>query len=412
MVTIEEGQRGFMQLTDAMLKLPDDQLMAFGKLTLSSVIGHEPSDEELTEFVGRVRKTPRSAWSEIASFPLIEKRSVVEIMRGMRADKLPDGRTQLSLPAERALPPFPPRSQWKPKDVGMMRQRMVEFYESPFGLLSAHEMMCRADIQQFGLAPEIAAPGYTAELHTIWSSPDLLLVAADEAFVDMMEAAAVTAPTGPLQEEELVSERGVLFFLKERFIPSMCPTSPTRGVMWYRSGTQINVQIFIDGHHERDFPGPDGIEPPVGNYSYLYPINVLRTEIANPAVAGDESMDVLGFLRSIAAIARSPQTRADNKIVEHREKKGGRVRNIRKETVRTLSLRNTDYGRYELDAATGRKLRQHWVRGHWRNQWYRGEQINKTIWIDGFVRGDASLGKVTGDKVHVARGPRVQNPSN
>lgn len=409
MVTIEEGQRGFMQLTDAMLRLPDEKLKAFGKLALRGVVGHEVSEGEAAEFVRRVRETPRSAWSEISSFPLIEKRSVVEIMRGVRADKLPDGRTQLSLPAERALPPFPPRSQWKPKDVGMMRQRMTEFYESPFGLLGAHEMMCRADIQQFGLDPESAAPGYTAELHTVWSSPELLLVAADEAFVDMMEAASLTAPTGPLREEELLSDHGVLFFLKERFIPSMCSTSPVRGVMWYTLSGQINVQIFIDGHHERDFPGTDGIEPPVENYSYLYPINVLRTEIAHPEIAGDESMDVLGFLRSIAAIARSPQAQTDDRVVEHREKKGGRVRNIHKESVRILSLRNSDYGRYELDAATGRKLRRHWVRGHWRNQWYPGEQINKTIWIDGFVRGDAAIGTVTGQKVYVARAPKEES---
>lgn len=144
------------------------------------------------------------------------------------------------------------------------------------------------------------------------------------------------------------------------------------------------------------------------NYSYLYPINVLRTEIAHPEIAGDESMDVLGFLRSIAAIARSAQTRSENKVIEHREKKGGRVPNIHKETIRTLSLRNTDYGRYELDAATGRKLRQHWVRGHWRNQWYRGEQVNRMIWIDGFVRGDAALGTVTGQKVYVARAPKQE----
>jgi hypothetical protein len=178
--------------------------------------------------------------------------------------------------------------------------------------------------------------------------------------------------------------------------------------MWYTHSGQINVQIFIDGHHERDFPGTEGIEPPVENYSYLYPINVLRTEIAHPEIAGDESMEVLGFLRSIAAIARSPQARADNKVVEHREKKGGRVRSIHKESVRILSLHNPEYGRYELDGATGRKLRQHWVRGHWRNQWYAGEQINKTIWIDGFVRGDAAIGTVTGPKVYVARAPKPE----
>ena len=57
-----------------------------------------------------------------------------------------------------------------------------------------------------------------------------------------------------------------------------------------------------------------------------------------------------------------------------------------------------------MDAATGRKLRSHWVRGHWRQQWYPSIQDHRTIWIDGFIRGDAELGTVTGRKIYVARG--------
>ena len=82
----------------------------------------------------------------------------------------------------------------------------------------------------------------------------------------------------------------------------------------------------------------------------------------------------------------------------------GRKRQLIEGSVRVLSLHNPEYGRYELDAATGRHLRQHWVRGHWRNQWYPSEQINQTIWIDGFVRGDASIGVLAGQKIYVARG--------
>lgn len=80
--------------------------------------------------------------------------------------------------------------------------------------------------------------------------------------------------------------------------------------------------------------------------------------------------------------------------------------------VRVLSLVNPEHGRYELDAATGRKLRAHWVRGHWRNQWYATAQEHKTIWVDGFVRGDASIGTVGGARVYAARAPKGAEPKS
>lgn len=347
----------------------------------------------------------------LASLARTDTRTAMEIMRRMEGETLPDGRVQLSLKGEPALQPFAPRVLWKLKDVVTMRRRMIEFYESAYGTLSAYESMCRGGFQSQGGDPSESSPFYSAELRSVWASPDLMLMAADDPFIDMMEAAAMSAPAGPLDHDELLSDRGVVFFQRERLIPMMSRTFPVRAVLWYTVGEFINVQVLVDGHHERDVPGSEGVEPPVENYAYLYVLNLLRTPIATPEVAGEKAIEALGFLRAIAAIARSPQSRTEAKVVEHREKKGGRVRNIRRDTVRALSLRNPHYGRYELDGATGRKLRRHWVRGHWRNQWYRGDQVNKRIWIDGFIRGDAALGTVTGEKVYVARAPRPEDVS-
>ncbi|WP_257478347.1 hypothetical protein [Acidipropionibacterium jensenii] len=55
-----------------------------------------------------------------------------------------------------------------------------------------------------------------------------------------------------------------------------------------------------------------------------------------------------------------------------------------------------------VNAATGSKVRAHWVCGHWRNQWYVSAQEHHMIWIDGFVRGDGDLGIITGPKVYLA----------
>jgi hypothetical protein len=404
MVTVERSEEHIRLATKAMRQLPDEDLVTLGKMAAHRTTRSRPSDTETWPFGQLLRGMPETATNIFESLARVEQRSVVEVMSKMQATPLRDGRVQLSLPGEQALSPFPPRVLWKLKDVAIMRKLMVEFYESPFGLLSAYESMCRGDFQATGLNPSETAPLYAAELHKTWASQELLLMAADEPFVDMMEAAALSAPTGPLESDELLSDSGVIFFQRERLIPMMSTITPVRGVLWYTNGKFINMQVLIDGHYERDLPGDEGIEPPVENYSYLYVLNLLRTTTARPEEAGEGAVEALGFLRSIAAIARSSQTRSETKVVERREKKGGRVRNIHRETVRILSLRNPEYGRYELDGATGRKLRQHWVRGHWRNQWYAGEQINKTIWIDGFVRGDAALGIVTGQKVYVARG--------
>jgi hypothetical protein len=332
--------------------------------------------------------------------------SAIELMRRMEAETLPDGRIQLSLPGAPVLTPFAPRVLWKLRDVATIRRRMVEFYESAYGTLSAYESMCRAGFQSQGGDPSESSPYYAAELRSVWAAPDLMVMAADDPFIDMMEAAAISAPAGPLDREELLADRGAIFFQRERIIPMMSQLYPIRGVLWYTEGEMISLQVLTDGHYERDVPGSEGIEPPAETYAYLYVLNRLRTPVARPEAAGDKAIEALGFLRAIAAIARSPQSRTEAKVMEHREKKGGRVRSIQRDTVRALSLRNPEYGRYELDGATGRKLRRHWVRGHWRNQWYRGEQVNKRIWIDGFIRGDADLGTVTGDKVYVARAPK------
>lgn len=344
----------------------------------------------------------------LASLERSNTRPAIELMRRMDAQTLQDGRIQLSLPGTPALQRFAPRELWKLKDVAEVRRLMVGFYESPYGTLAAYESMCRGGFQSGGDDPSEASPYYAAELRSVWASTDLMVMAADEPFIDMMEAAAMSAPAVPLDRDELLADRGVIFFQRERAIPMMSATFPIRGVLWYLSGEMISLQVLVDGHHERDVPGNEGIEPPVETYAYLYVLNLLRTPVARPEEAGEKAIEALGFLRAIGAIARSPQSRSEDKVIERREKKGGRVRNIRKDTVRALSLRNPDYGRYELDGATGRKMRRHWVRGHWRNQWYRGEQINKRIWIDGFIRGDADLGTVTGDKVYAARAPRPE----
>lgn len=196
----------------------------------------------------------------------------------------------------------------------------------------------------------------------------------------------------------------------KRHIPALADLAaedydvPIRGLTWKVEDGHLTVQVMIDGHHELNNPGR--VEPPADCYAYLYQLNLLKTQMRNPTVPGHES-DVdtlLGFLRAVKVIAQSPAT--DSTAVQPKDrskKKRAQAAVASPSTVRVLALRNGDHGRYELDAATGRKVRQHWVRGHWRNQWYPSLADNRAIWIDGHIKGDASLGTVVGQKVHVAR---------
>lgn len=53
-------------------------------------------------------------------------------------------------------------------------------------------------------------------------------------------------------------------------------------------------------------------------------------------------------------------------------------------------------------AETGQhhRNRAHWVRGFWRKQWYPSKQEHRPKWVDGFMRGDPSLGIVTSKKIY------------
>lgn len=74
--------------------------------------------------------------------------------------------------------------------------------------------------------------------------------------------------------------------------------------------------------------------------------------------------------------------------------------------VRRLYLRHPESGPAELAAFRERRSagpRGHWVRGHWKQQWYASTQEHQWQWVDGYPRGDFTLGTVQGQRVQVVR---------
>ncbi len=345
---------------------------------------------------------------------LIETRTMRQIYKDATFRQVGDT-VHTSLPREKRLTPFGTRAAWLPRDAALMNACMKEFWESPFGILAAAEILYRLHLiesdQLLSRRSEILTHMKAAEQHSIWCEPELMTVLAQDSFVDMAMAAALTAPSLPLRREELMADHGVVYFVRERMIEQIHPTSPLRGLVWSLDDEVIDVVIYADGHHERDTKGINGYEPPVENYAYLYARAMLRVPLVLDAADAEKATAedlaamhyVFNLIRSIGAISRSPRTKDETKIVQRRVKKHGRVRSVHDDPIRILSLHNPEHGGYELDAATGRKMRQHWVRGHWRNQWYASIEEHRTIWIDGFIKGDSELGTMASPKVYVAR---------
>lgn len=291
-------------------------------------------------------------------------------------------------------------------------RRMTQFYKSPYGLLSSAEVILRMrpDAENFtAMQLEAIVKLHTSIQHTFWSDPETMVLLADDPFAEMMQAAAIDAPDGPIANDELPSRSGVIFFRQERHIADF-GGDPIRAITWLiRDGT-VFAQGLVDGHHEADTPAEE-IEPPREIYAYFHARLLLQTDVGKPSIAGEQAVQFLRFLRSINAISKSAHTKVEDESVQARVKgRKSRHREMIDGRVRTLSLHNPDYGRYELDAATGTHVRQHWVRGHWRNQWYSRERVNRSFWIDGFVRGDASVGVVSGQKVYVVKGADTAPP--
>lgn len=375
--------------------------------TLAGIQGQKLTHDEINNAIENMTEFLNSKYAVmgLAGRDRIDQRTIEQLHRTMKYDRLPNGVIQQYLPNEKSLIVFPKKKNWRPQEAALAMKRMTEFYESPYGLLANCETLIRTYGTLSKQELESTVRQHTAMLHTFWSDPETIVLLAYDPFLEMMKAAAIDAPDKQLSFDELPSPRGVIFFQREQKISGIEEFYPARGISWLIHDDMIFIQVLVDGHHEADSPAENGIEPTRENYSCLYVRSVLRTAPDNPDLVGHIGTRLLQLIRSIRAISRSAHTRAEDKSVQVNVKRcKGRKRQLIEGSVRVLSLHNPEYGRYELDAATGRHLRQHWVRGHWRNQWYPSEQINQTIWIDGFVRGDASIGVLAGQKIYVARG--------
>lgn len=286
---------------------------------------------------------------------------------------------------------------------------------------------------------------YTTKiLKNAWTSNNNRIVLADESFAQMMLAASISVPDTPLRADELIAEEGLLFFEKPLYINSIFEMSqeipadermatfykstPVRAIQWSKWGNQdlmitmYSDEKFVDEREVRIVTAEQSVDNPLNPkmlYQYLGQITFGVGSLNASQTEHDEShasvKHSIALLRSFKAILESQISKEQNAedIVGEKKKRKARKASKRKigdiSKITVVSLVDQKHGRYELEAATHIKMRLHWVRGHWRNQWYPSVEEHRAIWINGFAKGDPTLGSVQNRTVYTTRSRRRPN---
>lgn len=351
-------------------------------------------------------------------------------------------RSRLHLPIP-ALEGFSHKDHWSARDAAFMRDLMAKRMNSPLGEFELISMdRAYAQRREFrtrddALASQRRIAPLKAQLTSGWRDPESPTILANNDFAQMMLAASVTTPDAPLHPEDVIAPSGVVFFAEKQdfselpLVESLIPTSQAlgermfdhlgvRGFSWFPTdpggfdGLQgLMLQLYTDGpdaQHYDEVLFPTADERPLLPLATYQHLHMLTSGFGHLGGDADQYSHIsisvrflMSLVRAVSAIARSPKITEHRPSTETPKQKKLRQRKGRPapHEVRVLALRHSEHGRYELDAATGRKVRAHWVRGHWRNQWYPRTQEHRTIWIDGFVKGDPEQGSLTGPKVYV-----------
>lgn len=357
----------------------------------------------------------------------ITKRSIEDRFPAAQrvTSQIPSGHHVARMMGVPALPKPINKERWSPREALQAVQNMSVYHRSLYGYMDAKQVL-----EQMGQDHHLLQDPHDNALYeaSVLEDKETMVILAQPDFTQMLLAAAMTAPSEALHHDELLARNGVVFFSEEQDFSelTMSAEHPVRAIQWMTveslRGTHMIGKVLYEGHHEwsrlmaatapEDTGGPDQITIGIPErHQHLLPSEFIDTSVAvgRDIPSTSEFSGLLGLFRSITAIAASSHTQ-DDTVAVVQKKKAQKRKNSRSSrgpnsdpSVRVLSLVNSEYGQYEMDAATGRKLRQHWVRGHWRNQWYSSIQQNRRIWVDGFVRGNRELGTLTGPKVYVAR---------
>ncbi|MFF3460522.1 hypothetical protein ACFYXH_40865 [Streptomyces sp. NPDC002730] len=238
-----------------------------------------------------------------------------------------------------------------------------------------------------------------------WQNADIIY--ADPAMCDMVTATAQTFPEQRVQREEFLASIGFLFFAKpvpaEAFGSPTAANAPISAITWFCADDGLSslawfrrpAAVYDMNAVKVALPGLHPSKP----YDLLWD---------SPAAHGTHN---ISLLRALSALAKQPLTNEDTPKIHQSVRGIARRARIRPESFRRIALRRPETASYEVAAARavaeGRTPAGHWVRGHWRRQYYASINEHRTIWIEGFPRGDFTLPAPIGEKLLIANGDRA-----
>lgn len=276
--------------------------------------------------------------------------------------------------------------------------------------------------------------GSVAAAHRIWSEqgPNLstdTLVWADAGFCDLLEAAALglreqAAADGIFRSEEfdLLAPSGTLYLSRPIELVRRHEADPRtyRRLDWNvdGGGTLLKVMAIGDRPEDRGRTYKLGVpEWTLGSikgvgYGWTAPaITPIGTDMEVPAGDNLSNYHSTFLVLALASLARSKHVLDEPAATRSRQSRPptgpGSQNQGEMPGVRRISLTRPEIGRLEVEAARpGASRRAHWVRGHWRRQWYATVEEHRMRWVDGHMRGDPAIGLVTGERVLIARQPK------
>lgn len=310
------------------------------------------------------------------------------------------------------------RRTFTPQDAVDLRAQLSEWFTTPSSATAYERVM------QAGYAPLDATNPRRDRLNFAQLLDASRLIWADESYTRLVSAMAAVSPSEPLTESEILYPDCFVVFSHP--LPTellgFFDSRRVRALSWHLSWGERLIFTAYD-HTPRlssinfaTLADPRPVEVRVNGlfpiYTGILPLvdNALLDEWTERNESSDTAADPLDFdqlfrfVRAIGEASRSPIATAERSW--ERSTARGRSNPSRETALHRFYLRAPEHADEEeaaILADHGKSSpRPHWVRGHWRRQWYGTIQQHRWKWINGHPVGEYDGPTPTTPTVHIA----------
>ena len=248
---------------------------------------------------------------------------------------------------------------------------------------------------------------------TAASLADTPLIWCDPPMTDLIAAAADTYPPEPFYPHGVPAPDGMVIFAKP------LPIVWREAVSGAETQQRLAAISWGTGESTRGRPvlsivswvrGTGPFRYPAERLVVRYPgLRLLSQAVGEYGATPEDEGGPAGpnrILQTLVALCRTPLVKDEHAHTSPASRQRATKAGVVDRPVRRIYLRRPDIADAELGAArehrAGRPPRGHWVRGHWKQQWFASLNEHRPMWITGYARGDFAQGTVTGTKVLIA----------